>query len=144
MKSIKLLSFATLLLAIASCGALQNATNTTTSGIFSLNGKWQLSSNSPENTLLNTVVTVSILSSEGKITTLQNNTQCYREGDVKWKNIKTDNAHGYTIDNMMSNCTSGGLSYQPAAIMVISNNEIRISGKNVAGQDNVQEWIRLK
>lgn len=144
MKAIRLLSIFSFILVLASCGELQQATNTTGGAVFSLNGKWQLSSNSPENTLLNTVVTVTPFLSQGTITSLQNNTQCYREKDVKWKNIKSDKAGGYTIDNLLSNCTSGALNYQPATITVISNNSVKITGVNAAGQTNEQVWSRIQ
>ena len=144
MKSIKLFSLLAIIISFASCDTIRNATNTTGGSVFSLNGKWQLSSNTPENTMLNSVVTVSLFSKEGRLTYLANNTQCYRENDVKWKTIKTDNAGGFTLDNLMSNCTSGSLVYQPATITVANNNEIRLSGKNAAGQDNSQTWTRVK
>ena len=143
MKAIKLFSLLAIVLAFASCDAVRQVTNTTGGAVFSLNGKWQLTSNNPENTLLNSVVSVTLFSSEGKLTFLGNNTQCYRENDIKWKNIKSDKAGGYTIDNLLSNCNSGALNYQPASITVISNNEIRVNGKNAAGQDNSQTWSRI-
>ena len=144
MKTFKLLSLLVFIISFASCDTIRQATNTTGGAVFSLNGKWQLSSNSPENTMLNSVVTVSLFSKEGRLTFVANNTQCYRENDVKWKAIKTDNAGGFTIDNLMSNCTSGSLVYQPATIAVVNTNEIRLSGKNAAGQDNTQTWTRIK
>ena len=144
MKTIKLFSLLAIIILFASCDTIRNATNTTGGAVFSLNGKWQLSSNSPENTMLNSVITVSLFSKEGRLTYVANNTQCYRENDVKWKTIKTDNAGGFTLDNLMSNCTSGSLVYQPATITVINNNEIRLNGKNVAGQDNTQTFTRIK
>ena len=144
MKALKLFSFLAIIISLASCDAVRQATNTTGGAVFSLNGKWQLSSNSPENTMLNSIVTVSLFSKEGRLTYVANNTQCYRENDIKWKNVRTDNAGGFTIDNLMSNCTSGSLVYQPASIAVINNNEIRVGGKNAAGQDNSQTWIRVK
>lgn len=144
MKTIKLFSLLAIIILFASCDTIRQATNTTGGAVFSLNGKWQLSSNSPENTMLNSVVTVSLFSKEGRLTYVANNTQCYRENDVKWKTIKTDNAGGFTLDNLMSNCTSGSLVYQPATITVINNNEIRLNGKNVAGQDNTQTFTRIK
>ena len=143
MKAIKLFSLLVVVLAFASCDAVRQVTNTTGGAVFSLNGKWQLTSNNPENTLLNSVVSVTLFSSEGKLTFLGNNTQCYRENDIKWKNIKSDKAGGYTIDNLLSNCNSGALNYQPATITVISNTEIRVNGKNAAGQDNSQTWSRI-
>lgn len=143
MKAIKLFSLLVVVLAFASCDAVRQVTNTTGGAVFSLNGKWQLTSNNPENTLLNSVVSVTLFSSEAKLTFLGNNTQCYRENDIKWKNIKSDKAGGYTIDNLLSNCNSGALNYQPATITVISNTEIRVNGKNAAGQDNSQTWSRI-
>jgi hypothetical protein len=143
MKTLKLFSLLAFVFALASCDAVRQATNTTGGAVFSLNGKWQLTSNTPENTLLNSVVSVSLFSSEGKLTYLGNNTQCYRENDVKWKSIKSDKAGGYTIDNLLSNCNSGALNYQPSSITVISNSEIRVNGKNAAGQNNSQTWSRI-
>ena len=143
MKTFKLFTLLAFVFALASCDAVRQATNTTGGAFFSLNGKWQLTSNTPENTLLNSVVSVSLFSSEGKLTFLGNNTQCYRENDIKWKGIKSDKAGGYTMDNLLSNCNSGALNYQPATITVISNSEIRVKGKNAAGQDNSQSWSRI-
>ena len=143
MKSLKLFTFLAIFFSLVSCDAVRQATNTTGGAVFSLNGKWQLTSNSPENTLLNSVASVSLFSSESRLTYLANNTQCYRENDIKWKNIKSDKAGGYTIDNLLSNCNSGALNYQPATITVISNSEIRVNGRNAAGQDNSQTWSRM-
>ena len=143
MKTLKLFSFLAFIIALSSCDAVRQATNTTGGAVFSLNGKWQLTGNNPENTLLNSIVSVSLFSSEGKLTSLNNNTQCYRENDIKWKGIKSDKAGGYTIDNLLSNCNSGALNFQPATITVISNSEIRVNGKNAKGQDNTQTWSRI-
>lgn len=144
MKSLKLFSLLGIILAFTSCEVVKQATNTTGGAVFSLNGKWQLGSNSPENTLLNSIVTVSPFVSEGRLTYAANNTQCYRENDIKWKNIKSDNAGGYTIDNLISNCNSGALNYIPATIFVVNNTAIRITGRNAAGQENTQNWTRVK
>ena len=143
MKTLKLFSLIAIVISFASCDAVRQATNTTGTAVFSLNGKWQLTNNNPENTLLNSVVSVTLFSAEGKLTYLANNTQCFRENDIKWKNIKSDKAGGYTLNNLLSNCSSGALNYQPATITVISNNEIRVNGKNAAGQDNTQTWSRI-
>ncbi len=144
MKSIKLFSFLAIIIALTSCDAVRQATNTTSTAVFSLNGKWQLTNNNPENTLLNSVVTVTLFSSQAKLTYVSNNTQCYRENDIKWRNIKSDKTGGFDIDNLLSNCSSGALNYQPASVSVVSNDEIRITGKNVTGQDNTQTWTRIK
>lgn len=144
MKSIKLFSFLAIIIALTSCDAVRQATNTTSTAVFSLNGKWQLTNNNLENTLLNSVVTVTLFSSQAKLTYVSNNTQCYRENDIKWRNIKSDKTGGFDIDNLLSNCSSGALNYQPASVSVVSNDEIRITGKNVTGQDNTQTWTRIK
>jgi hypothetical protein len=144
MKAIKLLSIASVILVFTSCDAFKQATNTTGGSVFSLNGKWQLNSNVPENTLLTSTVSVTPFISQGVLATVANNTQCYRQNDVKWKNVKNDKAGGYTIENAVSNCTAGSLSYVPATIVVVNNNEIKIAGKNAAGQDNVEVWSRVK
>ncbi len=144
MKTLKLFSLLAIIISLASCDAVKQATNTTGGAVFSLNGKWQLTSNNPENTLLNSVVSVTLFSTEGKLTYVANNTQCFRENDIKWKNIKSDKAGGYTLNNLLSNCSSGALNYQPATITVISNSEIRVNGQNAKGQDNTQTWSRIK
>lgn len=144
MKAIRLFAILAIAIAFASCAQLQQATNTTVGTVFSLNGKWQLESNSPENTLVGTIVTVAPIVSTGTITTLAGNTQCYRDNDVKWKNIKADGTGGYRIDNLLSNCSSSSLVYQIANIAVVNNNQIRVTGQNVAGQENTQTWNRIK
>ena len=146
MKSIKLLALLAIVVAFVSCDALKQATNTTTTGaVFSLNGKWQLTSTGMQsNALVGSIVTVSPLVSEGRLTTVSNNSQCYRQDDIKWKSIKSNNAGGYTISNLLSNCNSGSLNYVPAVITVVSNNEISLSGQNVSGQQSTESWTRLQ
>ena len=131
------------LFVFAGCDTLQNASNSTGT-VFSLNGQWKLTSNLPENTLTGSVVTVAPFISEGKLTVLANNTQCYRENDVKWKDIVTDKAGGFTMNNLLASCTGGTLNYQPATIKVVNADEIRIVGKNVAGVENTQVWTRIR
>src|SRR5690606_38530503 len=101
-------------------------------------------SSSPDEGLLNSIVSVAAIVSEGKLISLTNNTQCYRENDVKWKDIKVQTNGGFTLNNLLSNCNSGDLNYQPAQIEVVNIDEIRLTGKNVAGNDNVQTWKRVK
>ncbi len=137
-----LLSFI-LLFIFSGCDTLQNASNSTGS-VFTLNGQWKLSSNLPDNTLVGTVVTVTPFISEGKITLLANNTQCYREGDVKWKDVVTDKAGGFTLNNLLMTCTGGTVNYVPASIKVVNNNEIRLVGRNAAGVEHTEVWTRLK
>ena len=143
MKTVKLFALASLVLSLFSCDTLQKATNST-GGVFSLTGTWELISSAPENKLTGSKVTVAPFVSEGTFTTLLNNTQCYRENDIKWKNILSDKNGGFTLNQLLSNCNSASLNYQPATIYVINTNEIRLSGKNVDGVENTQTWRRSK
>lgn len=141
MKFVKLFSLSLLLVSLFSCDTIQKATNST-GGVFSLTGTWELTSNTPENKLTGSKVTVAPFLAEGTFTTLLNNSQCYRANDIKWKNIASDNSGGFTLNNLLSNCNTATLNYQPATIAVINNNEIRLSGKNVDGAENTQTWRR--
>ena len=142
MKAGKLFALVITVLAFSSCEVFQKTSNTT-GGVFSLNGQWELVSSTPENTLIGSKVTVAPFIAEGKLTTLLNNSQCYRENDIKWKNIATNNSGGFLLNNMLSNCSSGTLNYQPAMITVVNTNEILLTGKNANGQDNSQTWRRV-
>lgn len=125
---------------LVSCDAIKKATNTTGSA-FTLTGQWQLTSNTPDNTLLTSKVTVKPVLSEASITTLVGTGNCVRENDVTWKSISPDTVGGFSISNLVSACS--GLNYQPAIIYVINNNEIRLTGKNTSGQDITQLWKRV-
>ena len=141
MKSIKFFAFLFSAVSLFSCDAIKQATNSTGSA-FTLSGQWLLESNSPENLLVGSKVTVAPFLSDGRITTLASSGNCLRENDVTWKNILADNAGGFTISNLVSGCS--GLNYKPANIYVMNSNQIRITGKNASGQDNTQLWKRIK
>lgn len=126
---------------ITSCETIQKATNSTGSA-FTLTGQWQLTSNSPENVLVGSKVTVAPVVSEARITTMVGSGNCLRENDVTWKSILSDNAGGFTISNLVSGCS--GLNFQPANVYVMNNNEIRITGKNANGQELTQMWKRIR
>ncbi len=138
-----LLALVCVLTIFSGCDTLKNASNSTGS-VFTLNGQWKLTSNLPENTLVGTIVTVAPFVSEGKITLLANNSQCYRENDIKWKDIASDKAGGFTLNNLLMTCSGGALSYQTAVITVVNNNEIRLTGKNAASTESTQVWSRVK
>src|SRR4051812_38099375 len=141
MKTLKFLLFVSITFLI-SCDVLQKTSNTT-GGVFSLNGQWELVSSTPENALVGSRVIVAPFISEGRFTLITNNNQCFRENDLKWKNIVTTNNAGFTLNNLLSSCNSGSLNYQPASISVLNNNEIQLTGKNINGQDNTQRWKRV-
>lgn len=138
----KLAALIIIVVTFISCDALKKTSNTT-GGVFSLNGQWELSSNTPENTLVGSRVTVAPFVSEARFTTIANNTQCFRDNDIKWKNIATNNNGGFVLNNLLSSCTTGSLNYQPALITVINTNEVRLTGRNINGQDNTQTWRRV-
>lgn len=142
MRLYKLTGLFLILFALSSCDAIKKTSNTT-GGVFSLNGQWELSSNTPENTLVGSRVTVAPFISEARFTTIANNTQCFRDNDIKWKNIATNNNGGFILNNLLSSCTTGSLNYQPAIITVVNTNEIRLTGRNINGQDNTQIWRRI-
>lgn len=140
MKSLKIFAVLFTAITLFSCEALQKATNSTGSA-FSLTGKWQLTSNVPDNVLVGSTVTVAPLVSEGMITYLAGTGNCLRVNDVNWKSIAADNMGGFNISNLVSGCS--GFNYQPAKIYVINNNEIRLTGRNASGQDATQMWKRV-
>ena len=141
MKILKILFLFFIGLNLTACEAIQKATNTTSTA-FSLTGKWRLTSNTPENVLVGSVVTVTPLLSEGRVTTMTGTGNCVRQNDVVWKTVAADNAGGFTINNLVSGCN--GLDFQPGRIYVVSPNEIRLSGKNATGQELTQTWERVK
>ena len=141
MKIVKIWTIIIAAFTLVSCEAIQKATNTTGSA-FTLTGQWQLTSNSPDNVLVGSVVAVAPLVSEARITSLAGTGNCLRQADIAWKGIAADNAGGFNITNLVSGCS--GLNYQPASIYVINNSEIRLTGKNASGQDATQLWKRVK
>ncbi len=134
-----ILFFAVILL--FSCDTLKKTSNSTGT-VFSLNGEWELTANS-ENSLIGSSVVVFPFIPEAKFKKLVNNTQCFRETDMKWKNIATDNNGGFTLNNLLSACTGGTPQYLPAALLVVSANEIKVNGKNAVGQNTSQTWKRI-
>ncbi len=142
MRLYKFFGLLLIVIAFISCDAIKKTSNTT-GGVFSLNGQWELSSNSPENTLVGSRVTVAPFVSEARFTTIANNTQCFRDNDIKWKNIATNNNGGFVLNNLLSSCNTGSLNYQPALLNVVNTNEIRLTGRNINGQDNTQIWRRI-
>lgn len=141
MKLAKLFVFICFVASLVSCEAIQKATNSTGSA-FTLTGQWQLTSNTPENVLVGSKVTVAPFVSEARVTTLAATGNCLRENDVLWKGIAADNGGGFNVSALVSGCS--GLNYQPANIYVVNNNEIRVTGKNATGQDATQMWKRVQ
>ncbi len=129
------------LITLFSCDTIKKTSNSTGT-VFSLNGEWELTSNS-DNSLIGSSVQVYPFVPDAKFKNLLNNTQCFRETDIKWKNIATDNNGGFTINNLQSSCTGGSAQYLPAAIIVVNTNEIKINGRNGTGENISQTWKRI-
>ena len=129
------------IITLFSCDTIKKTSNSTGT-VFSLNGEWELTANS-ENSLIGSSVLVYPFVQDAKFKKLMNNTQCFRETDVKWKNIATDNNGGFTINNLQSSCTGGSAQYLPAAVIVVNANEIKINGRNGAGDNGSQTWKRI-
>ena len=141
MKFLQITALVLMGFSFSSCDAIQKATNSTGS-TFSLTGKWTLNSNIPENVLVGSVVTVAPVLSEGRLTTMTGSGNCFRQSDIVWKSIASDNSGGFTISNLVSGCS--GLNFQPATIYVMNADEIRLTGKNASGQELTQVWQRKK
>lgn len=129
------------IVALFGCDTIKKTSNST-ANFFSLKGEWELAASS-DNSLIGSSVVVYLFIPEARFKTLVNNSQCFREADVKWKNISSDNKGGFTINILLSSCTGGTPQYLPAAIQVVHSNEIRINGKNSGGEMGSQTWKRL-
>ena len=72
---------------------------------------------------------------------LANNTYCIRERDILWRNLKNQQGGSFTLDNLVSACT-GNPIYTQATLTVLTNDEIRISGRTNTGTELIQTWRR--
>lgn len=123
------------------CDTLKNLPTNTSGGLFSLNGSWQLSSSNDNRAMEGTVVSIVPGVADGTVRTLANNTYCARERDVLWKNLKNQQGGAFTLDNLVSACT-GNAVYQQATLTVLTNDEVRISGRTSTGTELIQTWRR--
>ncbi len=78
---------------------------------------------------------------DATVRTLANNTYCIRERDVLWRNLKNQQGGSFTLDNLVSACT-GNPIYTQATLTVLTNDEIRISGRTNTGTELIQTWRR--
>ena len=127
---------------IAGCDTLNKIPTNTTGGVFSLNGSWSLNTTNDVIAEQGTVITVLPVIGTGSAKTLVNNTYCYREGDVVWKDLKTLQTGGFTLNQLAGAC-NGTSIYKAATITIENNNMVKVNSKTVAGADLVQEWKRL-
>ena len=133
--------FVTMLI-ISGCDVIKGLPTNTSGGLFSLNGNWRMESSDDNNALAGTSITVYPIAGNGTITTIQNNTYCIRENDVLWKSITSNKNGAFTISNLVNSCSSS-LTYKPATITVITNDEVRLSGTRANGASLVQTWRRV-
>ena len=130
------------MLGMSSCDVIKGLPTNTSGGLFSLNGNWRMESSDDNNALAGTSITVYPIAGNGTITIIQNNTYCVRENDVLWKNITSNSNGAFTISNLVNSCSST-LTYKPATITVITNDEVRLSGTRANGTGLVQTWRRV-
>jgi hypothetical protein len=133
-----LLTVASLLL--ISCSTLKKIPTNTTGGIFSLNAYWILSSTTDNNAEIGTIVSVLPGLNSATVTSAANNTYCVRANDTFWKSIKSNNG-GFLISALVNAC-NGTMVYTDAQITVLTNDQIRISGKTSTGAELTQTWNR--
>ena len=89
-----------------------------------------------------TVITIVPGVADASVKTLANNTYCVRERDVLWKNLKNQQSGAFTFDNLVSAC-AGNPVYQQATITVLTNDEIRVTGRTGTGTELLQTWRRV-
>ena len=75
------------------------------------------------------------------VVSLANNQYCLRDGDVIWRSITSTSAGGFSISSLVSSC-NGSTIYRDATITVLTNNEIRVTGKTASGAELIQTWTR--
>jgi hypothetical protein len=138
-KLLYLFSTVLLLGTISSCDTLSNLPTNTTGGVFSLNGRWTLTSSSENNAMVGTVINVTPVVGNASVVSLSNNTYCLREKDIIWRSITSSGAGGFTISALVSSC-NGSTIYRDATVTVITNNEIRVSGKTASGAELLQTF----
>lgn len=138
------ISAAILFMAVLSgCDTLSKLPTNTTGGLFSLNGNWQLQSSTDANALVGSVVTVFPVIGNGSVKSLENNTYCLRVSDIVWKEIKSAQTGGFSVNNLVSECNSS-VVYKTALITVVDNDNVKLTGKTVNDKDLVQLWKRVQ
>ena len=129
-------------LVITGCGSLNHLPTNTSGGIFSLNGKWSLTTTTDNNAEIGTVIVVLPIVGEGSAKTLANNTYCYREGDVVWKSIKSLTAGGFSLSQLAGAC-NGTTTYKDATLVIENNDLVKINSQTMVGTALIQEWKRV-
>lgn len=142
MKRFVTVLYAAIVVIFTQCDTLNSLPTNTSGGLFSLNGNWRLESTSDNNALVGTVAQVFPGVDNATIKSLSNNNYCLRERDIIWRSIKNTGSGTFSIENLVSACNSATI-YQPSIITVLTNDEVRITGKSVNNTDLVQTWKRV-
>lgn len=141
MKGLSVILSCAILLFFTQCETL-NKLPTNTSGSFSLNGSWQLSSSTDNRAMEGTVVAVTPGFSTATARTIQNNNYCFRDRDVVWKEISSLDSGSFSVQNLVRAC-EGTLVYQPGSIRMITTDEVRLTSRTAAGAELIQTWRRV-
>ncbi len=131
-----------LLFTAIGCDTIKNLPTNTSGGLFSLNGNWQLSATSDNNSLMGSIVTVFPGIVDGTVKSLSNNSVCLRERDILWKGVKSTASGSFSMSNLVDACNNQTV-YKAASITVLTSDEIRITGQNVQGKELIQTWKRI-
>jgi hypothetical protein len=132
----------TVSLFFSSCDTIKNLPTNTSGGFFSLNGTWTLSSAS-DNALTGSTITVYPITGSATVNTLSNNSNCIREKDAIWKDIKNTSSGSFSVNALVSNCNNS-IVYKAATLTVLTADEVRLTGQTVSGAELSQTWTRVK
>lgn len=130
-----------LVMMMAACSTLTTLPTNTT-GVFSLNGNWKLSSTTDNNAMVGTTIQVYPVVGNASVKALANNTYCMRENDQLWKAIKS-NGTGFTLNALVGAC-SGTPAYADGTISVVNNDQVIVTTRTATNSELIQKWDRVK
>jgi len=139
LRALLLVSFT--VVGMMSCDTLSTLPTNTT-GVFSLNGTWKMTSTTDNNAMVGTTIQVYPVVGNATIKTLSNNTYCLRDGDPFWQKVKS-NGTGFTISALVGAC-NGTTTYMDGTISVVNNDQIIVTTRTAGNSELVQKWERLK
>jgi hypothetical protein len=126
---------------MASCDTLSSLPTNTT-GVFSLNGTWKMTSTTDNNAMVGTTIQVYPVVGNASIKTLANNTYCLRDSDQFWQKVKS-NGTGFTISALVGAC-NGTTTYNDGTISVVNNDQIVVTTRTAGNSELIQKWERVK
>jgi hypothetical protein len=132
---------ALLVVGLVSCDTLSTLPTNTT-GVFSLNGSWKMTSTTDNTAMVGTVIQVYPVVGNASIKTLANNTYCLRDSDQFWQKVKS-NGTGFNISALVGAC-NGTATYMDGTISVVNNDNIIVTTRTAGNSELVQKWERVK